>query len=127
MNTQLNDSFVGPMQLSNAQAHVAKANALRPKNSIALIAQNLKASQETAPKPEPTKVVNADRGHKISQAQLGLPKKPVTVKVGDKTYGTLCDALRAHGFNVQGDWIKARKLLKTGPADMGNGIVIEMA
>jgi hypothetical protein len=56
-----------------------------------------------------------DRGHKISKAQQGVPKVPVSVKVNGVDYKTLCDGLKAHGFNVQGDWIRVRKFLKAGP------------
>jgi len=115
MNTEIN-----AIESNNAQAHINKADTLRPKNSItafAALATQAKAIADSRPKP--TQVGKAsDRSHKISAAQIGVPKKPVSVKVGDKSYHTLCDALRAHGFNVQGDWIKARKLLKSGPAVM---------
>jgi hypothetical protein len=110
MNTEINE-------INNAKSYVSKSNALRPNssnNAFAKLAEQSKAIAST--KPEPVK--EGDRGHKISAAQIGVPKKPVSVKVGDRSYNTLCDALRAHGFNVQGDWIKARKLLKTGPAAM---------
>ena len=77
------------------------------------------SNQSNQSNQSPSNDSKLERGRKISLAQTGVTKKPVTVKVGDIEYKTLCDALRAHNFNVQGDWIKARKLIKQdGKADM---------
>lgn len=54
----------------------------------------------------------ATRGKKISQAQIGVPKRAVTVKVDGTTYRTLCDGLKAIGYDVQNDWVRVRKNLK---------------
>lgn len=98
------------------------ANLAKQQQALANKASNQPAEKPTE-KPELTKAqAIAERGCKISLAQTGVPKKPVSVKVTHgketKEYHTLCDALRAYGFNVQGDWIKCRKLLKAGKATM---------
>lgn len=49
----------------------------------------------------------------------------VAVKANGVSYNKLTDALRAHGFNVQEDWVEVRKGLKVGAAYIKNGVKFE--
>jgi len=54
----------------------------------------------------------SEAGKKISQAQLGVPKKRVQVEANGIVYSTLCDALVAHNLDKVKDWPAARNALK---------------